>query len=416
MCLLEPGTDHIVLDHGDRITTHVKALFISFSWTLWFRIQHRLCFDTTQHPIMSNHSSRIIPPSVPLSVVIFSCVLGIISLVNCNEDIDLNREGRDAASIPFVEDPTSTSDAFVSPQVTILPGQLEISVDGSCGNGFTCLGSRYGDCCSKYGWCGSTADHCDAGCNPGFGRCGAPVASTSNAEPEPTSATPVPAPTQSSIQTLTSTVLSILYSLVTTFETATEWQTSTRLVEQTQVSTSIATVLTIVPQTSEIPVTILVTSTLVLSITSTKQETATVTVPVTSTKQETKVERVTTTKTRTVKEIEKVTSTQTSVSVIYSTIRSTEVQKSTSVIFSTSVITATQTVTFSSNGVCTYVSGPRPSPVQPGVVTNCKNCLLRGLDLYWHRLPKGQRWYKVVDGDYCQKIVDKFGTFTLDQL
>ncbi|OUM62881.1 carbohydrate-binding module family 18 protein, partial [Piromyces sp. E2] len=28
-----------------------------------------------------------------------------------------------------------------------------------------------GDCCSKYGWCGTSSDHCGKGCQSEFGRC-----------------------------------------------------------------------------------------------------------------------------------------------------------------------------------------------------------------------------------------------------
>jgi peptidoglycan/xylan/chitin deacetylase (PgdA/CDA1 family) len=48
-----------------------------------------------------------------------------------------------------------------------------VSTDGSCGSqgGKTCAGSSFGNCCSQYGWCGSSADHCGAGCNSPFGTC-----------------------------------------------------------------------------------------------------------------------------------------------------------------------------------------------------------------------------------------------------
>ncbi|KAK1532870.1 uncharacterized protein CCOS01_04853 [Colletotrichum costaricense] len=47
-----------------------------------------------------------------------------------------------------------------------------ISSDGQCGsNGKTCLGSTFGDCCSSGGYCGTSSDHCDAGCNAAFGTC-----------------------------------------------------------------------------------------------------------------------------------------------------------------------------------------------------------------------------------------------------
>ncbi|KXH60609.1 hypothetical protein CNYM01_00086 [Colletotrichum nymphaeae SA-01] len=47
-----------------------------------------------------------------------------------------------------------------------------ISSDGQCdSNGKTCLGSTFGDCCSSGGYCGTSSDHCDAGCNAAFGTC-----------------------------------------------------------------------------------------------------------------------------------------------------------------------------------------------------------------------------------------------------
>ncbi|KAI8918884.1 hypothetical protein BC831DRAFT_528047, partial [Entophlyctis helioformis] len=44
------------------------------------------------------------------------------------------------------------------------------TTDGTCGkNGITC---NTGDCCSQYGWCGTSTAHCGAGCQAAFGRCG----------------------------------------------------------------------------------------------------------------------------------------------------------------------------------------------------------------------------------------------------
>ncbi|KAF2834020.1 hypothetical protein CC86DRAFT_278769, partial [Ophiobolus disseminans] len=48
------------------------------------------------------------------------------------------------------------------------------STSGRCGsqfNGLTCKGSTFGDCCSKYNYCGKTADHCGTGCQAGYGTC-----------------------------------------------------------------------------------------------------------------------------------------------------------------------------------------------------------------------------------------------------
>ncbi|EFQ36004.1 polysaccharide deacetylase [Colletotrichum graminicola M1.001] len=51
--------------------------------------------------------------------------------------------------------------------------QQSISTDATCGasNRKTCLGSAFGNCCSQYGYCGSTTDHCGTGCQTGFGNC-----------------------------------------------------------------------------------------------------------------------------------------------------------------------------------------------------------------------------------------------------
>jgi len=49
-----------------------------------------------------------------------------------------------------------------------------ISVDGICGfNGRTCVGSKFGNCCSKNYYCGSTLDYCavSGGCLAAFGNC-----------------------------------------------------------------------------------------------------------------------------------------------------------------------------------------------------------------------------------------------------
>ncbi|CRK11988.1 hypothetical protein BN1723_009563, partial [Verticillium longisporum] len=61
-------------------------------------------------------------------------------------------------------------DSFVpTPSGTPAPGS--VSTDGSCGgaNGLIC---PQGNCCSKFGFCGATTDHCGAGCQSAFGICG----------------------------------------------------------------------------------------------------------------------------------------------------------------------------------------------------------------------------------------------------
>ncbi|KAL6703257.1 hypothetical protein ACN47E_010045 [Coniothyrium glycines] len=49
-----------------------------------------------------------------------------------------------------------------------------VTTDARCGsNGKTCLGSKWGSCCSQYDYCGSTEAYCDTnrGCQSGFGSC-----------------------------------------------------------------------------------------------------------------------------------------------------------------------------------------------------------------------------------------------------
>lgn len=47
----------------------------------------------------------------------------------------------------------------------------EVSPDNSCGgaSGYTCPSNM--PCCSKYGWCGSSDQHCGDGCQPSYGTC-----------------------------------------------------------------------------------------------------------------------------------------------------------------------------------------------------------------------------------------------------
>ncbi|EGY15674.1 chitinase [Verticillium dahliae VdLs.17] len=49
---------------------------------------------------------------------------------------------------------------------------LPISSDGSCGAGkATCRGYGEHQCCSQYGYCGSTTEYCGQGCQAAFGLC-----------------------------------------------------------------------------------------------------------------------------------------------------------------------------------------------------------------------------------------------------
>jgi len=53
--------------------------------------------------------------------------------------------------------------------------------DGICGNGYTCLDSPYGNCCSVNGYCGDSPEYCDEGCQPLYGKCAGGTSPSSGA-------------------------------------------------------------------------------------------------------------------------------------------------------------------------------------------------------------------------------------------
>ncbi|KAJ0163988.1 Chitin deacetylase [Colletotrichum tanaceti] len=70
----------------------------------------------------------------------------------------------------------ASSGTSTSPVASGTPVSPPLSTNGRCGTtqgGTTCIKEPGATCCSKYGWCGATADHCGAGCQAGFGTCSA---------------------------------------------------------------------------------------------------------------------------------------------------------------------------------------------------------------------------------------------------
>ncbi|OAA53822.1 Glycoside hydrolase/deacetylase, beta/alpha-barrel [Niveomyces insectorum RCEF 264] len=67
----------------------------------------------------------------------------------------------------------AASTSTASPVTVLGPdgSALQMTTDGNCGKGITCLNSRFGNCCSANGWCGSSADYCGSTCQPQFGAC-----------------------------------------------------------------------------------------------------------------------------------------------------------------------------------------------------------------------------------------------------
>lgn len=76
---------------------------------------------------------------------------------------------------PGVSTTTATATATVSStsRVASPTGSLPPSVDGRCGPNFgtQCFSEPGATCCSSAGWCGNTADHCGASCQPLYGNC-----------------------------------------------------------------------------------------------------------------------------------------------------------------------------------------------------------------------------------------------------
>ncbi|KAJ8115647.1 hypothetical protein OPT61_g2751 [Boeremia exigua] len=96
------------------------------------------------------------------------------------------------SSTPGTPAPSSTRASSTGPTSTPTG---TVSTDGSCGpqgKNQICLGSTFGSCCSQYGWCGTSVDHCGTGCNSLFGTCGTNTnpssVPTSSSAPQPTGA------------------------------------------------------------------------------------------------------------------------------------------------------------------------------------------------------------------------------------
>ncbi|KAK3322389.1 glycoside hydrolase/deacetylase [Apodospora peruviana] len=70
--------------------------------------------------------------------------------------------------------PTTASTRNTRSTVGPVPtGTTTVTKDGTCGNGVTCAGSRYGSCCSTHNFCGVGDDYCKVanGCQAAFGTC-----------------------------------------------------------------------------------------------------------------------------------------------------------------------------------------------------------------------------------------------------
>ena len=84
--------------------------------------------------------------------------------------VTLTLPGTEATFPPTHISPPSSASATSAAQPS---STYPVSNTGNCGAaaGFTCLGSRFGNCCSGYGSCGSSPAYCGGGCDPRFGTC-----------------------------------------------------------------------------------------------------------------------------------------------------------------------------------------------------------------------------------------------------
>ncbi|KAJ3267195.1 hypothetical protein HK104_005965, partial [Borealophlyctis nickersoniae] len=64
------------------------------------------------------------------------------------------------------------------------------------GNNYVCASPF---CCSRFGWCGDTTDHCGAGCQTAFGGCGVKTTTTTARPTSTTTRPPTPPPTPTAI-------------------------------------------------------------------------------------------------------------------------------------------------------------------------------------------------------------------------
>lgn len=82
------------------------------------------------------------------------------------------------ASVSSATTPSVTKDAASSAPASQKSGVP--TKDGTCAgtSGYNCLGWSQGECCSQYGWCGSTDGHCGTGCNSLFGNCAGSTSSS----------------------------------------------------------------------------------------------------------------------------------------------------------------------------------------------------------------------------------------------
>ncbi|CAK7234341.1 hypothetical protein SEUCBS140593_008909 [Sporothrix eucalyptigena] len=177
----------------------------------------------------------------------------------------IDAEAHPVASSKGGNNPATTSPVAGGGGSGTSPAGNKVSLDGTCGSGYTCTGSKFGTCCSAHGWCGSTTDHCGAGCQADFGSCVLPVAgngtTTSPAGTAPPGTAPpgtTPPPTTPPLPSTTPknvTEVTQVKTAWTTLTTTRTTTTTTTVVTTAWVTnTAYATNTAMVTKTSILPV------------------------------------------------------------------------------------------------------------------------------------------------------------------
>lgn len=132
---------------------------------------------SSNEPVVSSAAARsTVVSSAPIITVTTKSATKTAAAAE-KTDKPTKPEEVNAPSLPTGAQETDVASATsaASPAKTSSPSEdgLKISQDGRCGGttGQTCLGSSFGDCCSKKGFCGRKTRHCACGCQPGFGDC-----------------------------------------------------------------------------------------------------------------------------------------------------------------------------------------------------------------------------------------------------
>ncbi|KAJ3362806.1 chitin deacetylase [Kappamyces sp. JEL0680] len=135
-----------------------------------------LSFNATKMAVSSDGTCGPSSGACPGSQCCSQYGASLVAYASC-----LNGAAPAATTTSVVVTKTTSVSAGASP-TTIVAGP--VSPDNTCGpsnHNYVCGGSQ---CCSQWGYCGSTSDYCDS-CQTGFGACSQPAAPSSGGSQQP---------------------------------------------------------------------------------------------------------------------------------------------------------------------------------------------------------------------------------------